>query len=393
MRRNNRLLTAVLTAGACLLCACGSTAASPSAASSETAAAAVSAAAQATTAAVASTAAAAETAASADTAATAAAAVSTSAQAADATASAASDGTVVHAAALKGPTAMGLVKFMDDADSGALKDLSVQFTISAAPDEVTPGLVQGATDIAAVPGNLASVLYNKTKGGIEVLAINTLGVLYIVDTDGSISGVQDLRGRTVYASGKGSTPEYVLNYILTQNGLTPGKDVTVEWKSEHSECLSALLADKNAVAMLPEPFVTTAQLKNSSVQTALDLTAEWDSLQKDSKEPSALVMGVLCARKEFVQAHPAEVASFMAYSRDSAQYVNENTADAAKRIGARDIVPEAVAAKALPKCSVTYIDGTEMKEKLSGFLQVLYEQDPKATGGALPGDDFYYGAD
>jgi len=297
----------------------------------------------------------------------------------------------IHIVALKGPTAMGLVKFMNDADAGTLSDNSYVFSIAASPDEVSPALVQGKADIAAVPGNLASVLYNKTKGGIEVLAINTLGVLSIVDTDGSIKSVADLKGRTLYASGKGATPEYVLNYILQQNGLDPARDVKIEWKSEHAECLSALLADPSAVAMLPQPFVTTAQMKSDKVRVALDLTKEWDSLQKNSDAPSALVMGVVCMRREFADAHPEAVKAFLEHYSDSVDYVNGNTEAAAELVGKYDIVPAAVAVKALPQCSITFIDGSSMKEKLSGFLQVLYDQNPAAVGGAVPGDDFYYG--
>ena len=177
----------------------------------------------------------------------------------------------VNVMALKGPTAMGMVKLMDDADSGNVDTENYSIEIAASADEVTPKLIQGETDIAAVPANLASVLYNKTEGQIQVLAVNTLGVLYIVENGDSIHSVSDLAGRTIYASGKGSTPEYALNFILEKNGLTPGTDVTIEWKSEHSECVSALAQDPEGIAMLPQPFVTTAQAKNPDLKVALDL--------------------------------------------------------------------------------------------------------------------------
>ena len=167
--------------------------------------------------------------------------------------------TDVNVTALKGPTAMGMVKLMDEAESGAVDGNAYTFDIAAAVDEVTPKIVKGETDIAAVPANLASVLYNNTQGEVQVLAVNTLGVLYIVESGDSVNSVEDLRGKTIYASGKGATPEYALNYILSENGIDPEKDVTIEWKSEHAECLAALLAEDNAIAMLPQPFVTTAQ--------------------------------------------------------------------------------------------------------------------------------------
>lgn len=218
----------------------------------------------------------------------------------------------------------------------------------------------------------------------------TLGVLYIVESGDTVQSVEDLRGKTIYASGKGSTPEYVLNYILSQNGIDPDTDVTIEWKSEHAECLSALMSEGNGIAMLPQPFVTTAQTKSDNIRVALDLTNEWDKLQVDSDTPSALITGVAVVRTEFAEEHPEAVTAFMEHYKESVNFVNENTSDAAQLIGSYDIVPAAVAEKALPACNIVYITGNEMKNKLSGYLNVLFEQNPKAVGGNVPGDDFYY---
>lgn len=292
---------------------------------------------------------------------------------------------VIRVSALKGPTAMGMIKLMDDNSENS----GFEFTIAGAADEITPALVQGNTDIACVPANLASVLYNKTEGGVKVLAVNTLGVLYIVQNgEPTIASVSDLAGKTIYASGKGATPEYALRYILTQNGLDPDSDVTIEWKSEHSECLSALVTDEGSAAMLPQPFVTTAQTKNEGVSVVLDLNSEWEALNNGS----ALVTGVVIARTEFAEQYPDALNSFLEEYSASVEYVNANTADAAQLIGKFDIVPAAVAEKALPKCNIVFISGAEMKEKLSGYLSVLYESEAASVGGALPGDDFYYGA-
>ena len=301
------------------------------------------------------------------------------------------DEAAVSVMAMKGPTAMGMVQFMDDADSGRITDRAYTFSIVASPDEVTPRLVQGEVDIAAVPANLASVLYNNTEGGVEVLAVNTLGVLYIVEKGDSIHTAEDLRGKTIYASGKGATPEYALNYILSKNGIDPSKDVKIEWKSEHAECLAALQADPEGIAMLPQPFVTTAQTKDPELRTALDLTEEWDKLQADSEKPSALVTGVVVARTAFIQEEPEAVQEFLDHYETSVEYVNTNIDEAAALIGKYDIVPEAVAKKAIPSCNIVCIEGEEMKDKLSGYLSVLEEQNPKAVGGALPKEDFYYG--
>lgn len=297
-----------------------------------------------------------------------------------------SESVTINIAALKGPTAMGMVDFMDKSDRGEFADYTYHFEIAAAADEVTPKLIQGQVDIAAVPANLASVLYNNTNADVCVLAVNTLGVIYIVESGDTVSNVSDLKGRTIYASGKGATPEYALNYILEQNGMDPEKDLTIEWKSEHAECLSALMAQENAVAMLPQPFVTTAQTKSDKIRIALDLTEEWDRIGSDS----ALLTGVVVARKEFVEQHPAAVTAFLEHYEDSVAFVNENVEDAAALIEAYDIVPAAVAVKAVPKCNIVFITGEEMKQKLSGYLKVLSEQNPKAIGGALPADDFYY---
>lgn len=284
--------------------------------------------------------------------------------------------------ALKGPTAMGLVEMMENSD--------YNFSIVASVDEVSPKLLQGETDIAAIPANLASVLYNKTEGEIQVLAINTLGVLYIVENGETIQSAADLKGKTIYASGKGATPEYALNYILSSNGLNPETDVTIEWKSEHSECVAALASQENSVAMLPQPFVTTAQAKNSQIRTALDLTKEWDALQKDGEQKSSMITGVVVARKEFAEENPEEIQEFLKEYHTSVNYVNENVKDAAQLIEKYDIVPAAVAEKALPACNIVCIDGEEMKEKLSGYLEVLNAQNPQAVGGEIPENDFYY---
>lgn len=299
----------------------------------------------------------------------------------------------VNVLALKGPTAMGMVSLMDQADQGEITEETYDFQIVASPDEVSPAIAQGTADIAAVPANLASVLYQKTNGGVQVLTINTLGVLYLVENGDQVQSVSDLKGKTIYASGKGATPEYALNYILKENGLTPGEDVQIEWKSEHAECVAALAEHEDAAALLPQPFVTTAQSKNDSLRVALDLTEEWDKIQKDNGGNSSLVTGVTVVRTEFAQEHPEIVEDFMERYQESVSYVNEHIEEAAKLIGDYDIVPEEIAKKALPECNIVYIDGAEMKEKLSGYLEVLEQENPQAVGGALPADEFYYDAE
>ena len=290
----------------------------------------------------------------------------------------------VRVVALKGPTAMGLVKLMEDNDG------AYDFSIEAAPDLVAPLIIQGKADIAAVPANLASVLYNKLGGGVQVLAVNTLGVLYIVERGETVQTAADLRGRTIYASGQGATPEYALNYILRGNGIDPEKDVDIQFMSEHTECLNALLNNADGIALLPQPFVTTAMMKADDLRVALDLNDCWDELQAGAEAPSALLTGVVIARREFVEAHPDLVTAFMDAYAESVFWVKTTPDESAALIGKYDIVPEAVAKKALPACNIVYIEGAEMQTMLSGYLATLFEQNPAAVGGALPGEDFYY---
>ena len=286
---------------------------------------------------------------------------------------------------LKGPTSMGLVKLMEDNETGEAKN-SYEFTIAGSADEVTPKLVQGELDIVAVPANLASVLYQNTDGAVQLLAINTLGVIYIVEKGETINSVADLAGKTIYATGKGSTPEYALRYILSENGVDPDTDVTIEWKSEPTEVVSTLAAEDGGIAMLPQPYVTVAQGSVEGLRIAIDLTEAWDALENGSM----LLTGVLVVRKDFADAHPQAIADFLEEYQASTEYVNENNADAAQLIEKFDIVKADVAEKALPYCNITYIAGADMVEPMDGYLQVLFDQNAESVGGALPGDDFYY---
>ena len=228
------------------------------------------------------------------------------------------------------------------------------------------------------------------------LGINTLGVLYIVENGNAVQSLADLEGKTMVASGKDSTPEYALRYLLEENGVDPDTGVVIDWKNEHSECVSALASGAATIALLPQPFVTVAESKMPELRTALDLTEQWDALDNGS----ALITGVVVARRDVVEAHPQAVERFLEQYAASVDWVNANTADAAALIGEYGIVDAAVAEKALPYCNIVCITGAEMKEKLSGYLQVLFDADPASVGAdpadestGLPGDDFYYGAE
>ena len=257
----------------------------------------------------------------------------------------AAERTAFRIASLKGPTTMGLVKLMDEADKGEARH-DYEVTMYGAADEIAPQLIKGDIDVALVPCNLAGVLYNKTGGAVEVAAVNTLGVLYVVTTGDDITSVADLAGKTIYTTGKGTTPEYVLNYVLTQNGLTPGEDVTIEYMSEATEVLAAMQASSGyPVAMLPQPYVTTAQMQMEGLKVALDMTEEWDKVSPDS----ALVTGVVVARKEFVEQNEAAFNEFLEDYKASTEFVNANVDEAAALVAGYEIVPqEPIAQKALP---------------------------------------------
>ena len=293
---------------------------------------------------------------------------------------------VVRVASLKGPTSMGLVKLMNDSDNANTVQ-PYAFTLSGTADEIVPLLVKGDLDIALIPCNLASVLFNNTNGGVKALAVNTLGVLYVVENGDSIQSVADLAGKTVYSTGKGTTPEFSLNYILSQNGLDPMKDLTVEYKSEAAEVLAALTEDAAAIGILPQPYVTAALAQNETLRIALSLTEEWDKVSDSSK----MITGVAVVRSAFLQENPEAVANFMNEYAASVEYVNANPAEASEWIAALGIVAKApLAEKALPGCNIVYIDGEEMKTDVAGYLETLYNQNPQAVGGALPDETFYY---
>lgn len=294
--------------------------------------------------------------------------------------------TEVKVASLKGPTSIGLVSFMDRAKNGKTAN-TYDFTISGTADEIVPSLVSGDIDIACIPANVASVVYNKTNGGISVIDINTLGVLSVVTGDTSVTSFADLAGHTVYMTGKGQTPEFVMNYLLEKAGLT--NSVTLEYKSEASEVAAALAQDANAVGVLPEPYVTAVCAKNSALSAPISLTSVWDQMAGDSG--SKLVTGVTVVRNEFLQAHPDVVAEFMSEQKASVDAVNADPSGSAQLVVDAGIVDNAtVAAKAIPNCNLTYITGVDMQTALSGYYQVLYLADPTSIGGTLPPDNYYY---
>lgn len=290
------------------------------------------------------------------------------------------DDTEIRIAALKGPTGMGMVKLAD-------KQNYPNYTVSieASPDALNPRIISGEVDVAAVPVNLASVLYNKLDGDISVLAVSTLGVLYVVEAGSEVNSVADLAGKTVYATGQGATPEYILNYLLDKNGVAGS--VEINYVGEHA-ALATMLADGSAeIGMLPEPNVTSTLAGNDNLRIALNLTEEWNKVCS-----TELVQGVVIARKSFVTEHPEAIEQFLREYEKSSAFVNENIDEAAKLIVDVGILGNVeIAKKAIPNCNISFSKGEAMHKAVEGMLAVLFEANPKSIGGKLPDKDFYYG--
>ena len=272
-------------------------------------------------------------------------------------------------AGLKGPTTMGLVNLLSMEEDGTA---SMEL------------------DMAAIPANLAATLYQKTEGGIQAVAVNTLGVLYVVEKGGdTIQSMADLAGRTILSTGKGTTPEYVLRYLLNANGIDPDKDVTIEYYSEATEVTAQMANTEDAIAVLPQPYVTAAGLQDDTLRVALDLTEEWNKVAD-----TQLITGVTVVRKEYAEEHPDVVAAFLTDYAKSVEAANTDLDGTAALCEEQSVVAKAaIAKKALPNCNIVCLTGDELKTNASAYLQVLFDADPKAVGGAMPGDDFYWTAE
>lgn len=293
----------------------------------------------------------------------------------------------VSVVAIAGPTGVGLVDLMEKNVNGAAAN-NYTFTVVSDPQQAVAAVVNGSANIAAVPTNLASTLYKKTTGNVQVLAVNTLGVLYMLENGDSIKTVADLRGKTIYTSGQGANPEYILRYVLEKNGLNPDKDVKIEFVADN-DTLGTLVANGTAkVAMVPEPKATACLKQNAAVKNVLNMTAEWSKVSGDT---STLMMGCVVARKDFVQNNADAVAKFLTEYEASINAVKADIPAAAQLCVTHGIIPKApIAQAAIPNCNLTFVDGNEMKTQLSGYLKVLFDYNPAAIGGAMPADDFYY---
>ena len=289
----------------------------------------------------------------------------------------------IHVTALKGPTGMGMAYLNQQSDDG---NTAYKYTINyaGAPDEVVGGLISGEIDIAAVPVNLAATLFNKTNGEVLTAAVNTLGVIYIVENGDTVQSMADLAGKKIVASGQGSTPEYALNYLLEKNGLTG--QVEVEYVSEHDEAVSALVAGKADLVMIPEPKVTAALSQLETARVAISLTDEWDKVSD-----TQMITGVLVVQKAFANEHPEILKAFLEEYKASVEFTNGNPQEASQLIEKYGIIPKApVALKALPNCNIVDIDGSEMAASVTAMLTTLFDANPASVGGSLPGEEMFY---
>lgn len=296
----------------------------------------------------------------------------------------------VRVMALKGPTGMGMVQLMENDKNGTAKN-DYDITLAAAPTEVVAAIVKGSVDIAAIPVNLAAVLFNKADvEDISFAAVNTLGVLYLMENGNTITKLEDIKGKKIYSTGQGATPQYVLEALLKANNIDPENDVEIEYLAEHAELATKLATDDAAIGLLPEPQVTSSltQAKkngNEKLRIALNITKEWESLGKGQ-----LVQGCIIVTNKFKEEHPEQLAKFMEEYKASTAFVVENPKDASVLIAEHGIIPQAaLAEKAIPNCNICCIDGETGISYMKNILEVLYAADPTSVGGKLPTDEFY----
>lgn len=297
--------------------------------------------------------------------------------------------TEVKIATLNGPTTIGVLGLLK---GDAVKDSTNVYTydqIYASADAFAPKLLKNEINAAIIPCNAAATLYKNSGGKIQIAAVNNLGVLYILEKGSSINSVDDLKGKTIVATGMGTTPQYSLEYILKENGLTVGTDVNVEYKSEASEVLAALKQGKADIAMLPQPAATKATKAVEGVRIALDLNDEWSKID----ENASLVTGVLVVNTQFAKDNPDAVKALLKDYKASCDMVSsdlDKIADYVVEFGIGGIDSAPLAKLAIPKCNIKYIDGEAMKAAVGGYLKVLFDSNPASIGGELPGDGIYY---
>ncbi len=292
--------------------------------------------------------------------------------------------TDVTIAGLKGPTSIGMIQLIDSKPLDG-DHYNVEYIVEGSPDNLIGKIINGEIDIAAVPTNAASVIYNKTEGDIQFLALNTLGVIYVVGTE-DVNSIADLAGKNVAISGKGATPEYAFNYLLEKNNVADS--VNAEFLLDHSSLAQTVIAEDNKIAVLPQPFVTQVMMNNPNVEILIDLNEEW---KKATDGESVLAMGCLIVNTKFAEEHPYFINEFLNEYKSSVEWVNNNYEEAGQLVEKNGILPNAkLAENAIPNCSIVYMDAQEAKDEVQSFLSILHDFNPDSVGGKLPDEDFYY---
>lgn len=293
---------------------------------------------------------------------------------------------VVNIAVITGPTALGMIKLIDEEPSLG-DNVTTHYEIVLSPDILVSKLLSGEFDIAALPTNLAATLYNK-GAGYQLLAMNTWGVLYIVSTDTSISSWDDLKGRTINTFGRGATPDVVLRYLLSANSIDPDKDVTIDYSiPQQTGLASAMIAGKVDTALLPEPLVTMVTTKNSDLKIVIDLQSEWEKIH-GADIPMA--QGSLVVRKEFAEKNPEIVAAFLTLYEESISWVNTNPEQAGVLVEKHIGIPAKIAEKAIPRSNIRFMTAMDARQPVERYLEVLYNFSPRTVGGKMPDEGFYY---
>lgn len=293
--------------------------------------------------------------------------------------------TKINVCGIKGPTGVGFANLWKAQEDGTAQN-DYTFSLVSVPADAGNRVVTGEADIAAVPTNLAAALYKKTGGKVQILAVNTLGVLHIMENGDTVKTIADLKGKTVYSTGEGANPEYILRYLLKANGLDPDKDVTLKFVAENDELATLMVSGKARIAMVPEPVATTIRVKNNTVRMALDVTAEWNK-----QDAGALMMGCVIVSREFAEKNPQAITAFLKEYETSLNTAKSDVDGTAALCEKYEIIPKAAVAKqAIPNCNLTFVAGEEMQKQITGYFKVLFDANPSSVGGTIPDDGFYY---
>ena len=294
------------------------------------------------------------------------------------------EGVNVNVAAIKGPTAVGMVDLMQKQEDKTATN-NYNFSLHSNPQEIVGLIATKQVDIAAIPTNLAANLYKKTNGGVKILAVNTYGVLHLLENGNTVNSIEDLRGKTIWSTGQGSNPEYILRYILEGNGIDTDTDLTIKFAASNDEIV-AQMKNAGTIGVVPEPAATTVISKFPSISRVTAMDAEWEKLTTDS----ALMMGCVIVRTEFLEQNPAAVERFMEEYKDSIGALADNDRIAELCEKFEIIATKEIAKNAIPNCHIAFVSGEKMKTNLNGYFEVLYAADPTSVGGAIPDDNFYY---